>query len=146
MYTIIGMEVVDSEEIKSSINENSIFEVETDMTKATKREDVLAYKLKVNIEELDKILNKEENVENNVQNNVQKSKNEEELFEIYMNTTEKLALSLEKIMPKYTIMKCRSYKFDLSENCVKIVIAISHTDLGLIKLTDVLKRLLSQVD
>ncbi len=115
MYTIIGMEVVDSEEIKSSINENSIFEVETDMTKATKREDVLAYKLKVNIEELDKILNKEENVENNVQ----KSKNEEELFEIYMNTTEKLALSLEKIMPKYTIMKCRSYKFDLSENCVK---------------------------
>ncbi|MBS5788629.1 MAG: hypothetical protein KIC98_12070 [Clostridioides difficile] len=142
MYTIIGMEVVDSEEIKSSINENSIFEVETDMTKATKREDVLAYKLKVNIEELDKILNKEENVENNVQ----KSKNEEELFEIYMNTTEKLALSLEKIMPKYTIMKCRSYKFDLSENCVKIVIAISHTDLGLIKLTDVLKRLLSQVD
>ena len=142
MYTIIGMEVVDSEEIKSSINENSIFEVETDMTKATKREDVLAYKLKVNIEELDKILNNEENVENNVQ----KSKNEEELFEIYMNTTEKLALSLEKIMPKYTIMKCRSYKFDLSENCVKIVIAISHTDLGLIKLTDVLKRLLSQVD
>lgn len=142
MYTIIGMEVVDSEEIKSSINENSIFEVETDMTKATKREDVLAYKLKVNIEELDKILNTEENVENNVQ----KSKNEEELFEIYMNTTEKLALSLEKIMPKYTIMKCRSYKFDLSENCVKIVIAISHTDLGLIKLTDVLKRLLSQVD
>lgn len=142
MYTIIGMEVVDSEEIKSSINENSIFEVETDMTKATKREDVLAYKLKVNIEELDKILNKEENVENNVQ----KSKNEEELFEIYMNTTEKLALSLEKIMPKYTIMKCRSYKFDLSENCIKIVIAISHTDLGLIKLTDVLKRLLSQVD
>jgi len=136
------MEVVDSEEIKSSINENSIFEVETDMTKATKREDVLAYKLKVNIEELDKILNKEENVENNVQ----KSKNEEELFEIYMNTTEKLALSLEKIMPKYTIMKCRSYKFDLSENCIKIVIAISHTDLGLIKLTDVLKRLLSQVD
>jgi len=136
------MEVVDSEEIKSSINENSIFEVETDMTKATKREDVLAYKLKVNIEELNKILNKEENVENNVQ----KSKNEEELFEIYMNTTEKLALSLEKIMPKYTIMKCRSYKFDLSENCVKIVIAISHTDLGLIKLTDVLKRLLSQVD
>lgn len=142
MYTIIGMEVVDSEEIKTSINENSVFEVETDMTKATKREDVLAYKLKVNIEELDKILNKEENLENNEQ----KSKDEEELFEIYMNTTEKLTLSLEKIMPKYTIMKYRSYKFDLSENCVKTVIAISHTDLGLIKLTDVLKRLLSQVD
>ncbi|MBU5308664.1 hypothetical protein KQI18_12835 [Clostridioides mangenotii] len=142
MYTIIGMEVVDSEEIKTSINENSVFEVETDMTKATKREDVLAYKLKVNIEELDKILNKEENLENNEQ----KSKDEEELFEIYMNTTEKLTLSLEKIMPKYTIMKYRSYKFDLSENCVKTVLAISHTDLGLIKLTDVLKRLLSQVD
>ncbi|MCR1954412.1 hypothetical protein NSA24_06125 [Clostridioides mangenotii] len=142
MYTIIGMEVVDSEEIKTSINENSVFEVETDMTKATKREDVLAYKLKVNIEELDKILNKEENLENNEQ----KSKDEEELFEIYMNTTEKLTLSLEKIMPKYTIMKYRSYKFDLSENCVKTVVAISHTDLGLIKLTDVLKRLLSQVD
>jgi len=136
------MEVVDSEEIKTSINENSVFEVETDMTKATKREDVLAYKLKVNIEELDKILNKEENLENNEQ----KSKDEEELFEIYMNTTEKLTLSLEKIMPKYTIMKYRSYKFDLSENCVKAVVAISHTDLGLIKLTDVLKRLLSQVD
>ena len=120
MYTIIGMEVVDSEEIKTSINESSVFEVETDMTKATKREDVLAYK--------------------------QKSKDEEELFEIYMNTTEKLTLSLEKIMPKYTIMKYRSYKFDLSENCVKTVVAISHTDLGLIKLTDVLKRLLSQVD
>ena len=63
-----------------------------------------------------------------------------------MNNNEKLALRLEKIMPKYTIMKCRSYKFDLSENCVKTVVAISHTDLGLIKLSDVLKRLLSQVD
>ncbi|GAA0233654.1 hypothetical protein [Metaclostridioides mangenotii] len=142
MYIIIGMDIVDSEELKSSINENSVFEVETDLSKASKREDVLAYKLKVDIDELDKILDKE----GKFSKDELKGMDEEEKFEIYMNLSENIILSIEKLMPKYTIMKYRSYKFDLSENCIKIVVAISHTDLGLIKLTDVLKRLLSQVD
>lgn len=142
MYTVIGMEIVDSEEIKEEINKNSLFKVEVDMTKATKREDVLAYKLKINIDELKKIIDKSEDYKKEETKNL----NEDELFDIYMDLSEKLTKDLEKLMPQYTIMKSRSYKLDLSENCIKTVIVVSHADLGLIKLTDVLKRSLSQVD
>ena len=56
------------------------------------------------------------------------------------------AIELEEMMPMYSIMNARSYKWDMSENKIKTVIAIAHTDLGVLKLSDVVKRLLSETD
>ena len=55
MYVIFGTEIVDSEELKDIITSNSDFIVEKDMSKATKREDVVAYQLSIPVN----ILNKE---------------------------------------------------------------------------------------
>ena len=55
MYIIFGEEIVDSEELKQIIEENSDFMVDRDMCKGTKREDVVAYQLSIPVE----ILNKE---------------------------------------------------------------------------------------
>ena len=43
-------------------------------------------------------------------------------------------------------MNTISYKWDMSENKIKTIIAIAHTDLGVLKLSDVVKRLLSETD
>jgi hypothetical protein len=44
--------MVDSEELQETIEKQSNFNVDTDLSKATKREDVLAYKLSINLENL----------------------------------------------------------------------------------------------
>ena len=54
MYIVFGDEIVDSQEIISIIEENSDFVVENDLTKSTKREDTLAYKLSIDINLLEK--------------------------------------------------------------------------------------------
>ena len=40
------------------------------------------------------------------------------------------------------IMNC----FNISENKIKTIMAVAHTDLGVLKLSDVVKRLLSETD
>ena len=55
MYIIFDEQIIDSEEIKDLIEQKSDFKVEKDMCKATKREDVLAYLLTLDID----IANKE---------------------------------------------------------------------------------------
>ena len=50
MYIIFDEQIIDSEEIKNLIEEKSNFKVEKDMCKATKREDVLAYLLTLDVD------------------------------------------------------------------------------------------------
>lgn len=137
MYIIFDEQIVDSEEIKDLIEKNSDFKVEKDMCKATKREDVLAYLLTLDIDLLKKEIEEEYDLQ---------SMEIEDLFEEYMQISEEKCLELEEIMPKYSIMNARSYKLDMSENKIKTILAISHTDLGVLKLSDVTKRLLSETD
>ena len=137
MYIIFDEQIVDSEEIKDLIEKNSDFNVEKDMSKATKREDVLAYLLTLDIDLVKKELEKEYDLQ---------GMEIEDLFEEYMQISEEKSLELEEIMPKYSIMNARSYKLDMSENKIKTVVAIAHTDLGVLKLSDVVKRLLSETD
>lgn len=137
MYVIFGNQIVDSEEIKDIIKNNSDFTVETDMSKATKREDVVAYQLSISIDTLKQYINEDFDVE---------SIEEEDLFDELMTIADEAAMELEEVMPEESIINARAYKWDNSENAIKVIIAICNEDLGELKLSDVTKRLLSQID
>nr|UWI50213.1 hypothetical protein NZ312_00395 [Clostridioides difficile] len=137
MYIIIGNEIVDSEELKIIIDKNSKFKVEKDLSKSTKREDIIAYQLSINLDYLDTIISEQDDDIN---------LSDEEKFDEYMTLCDELALDLEELMPKYTIINVRAYKLDEVEGVVKIILVIAYADLGHLKLSDVIKRLLRQID
>ena len=137
MYIIFDEQIIDSEEIKNLIEEKSNFKVEKDMCKATKREDVLAYLLTLDVDLIKKEIEEEYDLS---------GMEMDDLFEEYMQIAEEKAMELEDLMPMYSIMEARSYKWDMSENNIKTVMAVTHTDLGTLELSDVVKRLLSETD
>ena len=133
MYIIFDETIIDSEEIKDLIQQKSDFKVEKDMCKATKREDVLA----LDVDLIEKQIREEYDLQDMEM---------EDLFEEYMELAEEKALELEELMPMYSIMEAKAYKWDMSENKIKTIMAVAHTDLGVLKLSDVVKRLLSETD
>lgn len=137
MYIVLGDNIVDSEEIVSIIEANSEFAVEKDLTKGTKREDVLAYQISIPVEELNNIIKENYDIE---------EIDEEELFDEYMTLADELAMAVEDYMDEDSIINTRAYKWDNSDDTVKVVIAIAHDELGELKLRDVTRRLLNQVD
>lgn len=137
MYIIIGNEIVDSEELKITIDKNSKFKVEKDLSKSTKREDVIAYQLSIDLNYLDTIISEQYDSVN---------LSDEEKFDEYMTLSDELALDLEELMPKYTIINARAYKLDEADGVVKIILAIAYADLGHLKLSDVVKRVYRQID
>ncbi|MGX4601653.1 hypothetical protein [Faecalimicrobium sp. JNUCC 81] len=137
MYIVFGNEIIDSSEIKVAIEENSEFIVEKDMTKGSKREDTLAYQISISIDELNEIIKENYELDDIEQ---------EDLFDEYMTLADELAMELEELMPEDVIMNARAYKWDNSDNTIKVVIAMAHEELGELKLSDITKRLLSQVD
>ncbi|MBO3446167.1 hypothetical protein [Clostridium sp. CCUG 7971] len=137
MYIVFGNEIIDSIEIKVAIEENSEFIVEKDMTKGSKREDTLAYQISISIDELNEIIKENYELDDIEQ---------EDLFDEYMTLADELAMELEELMPEDVIMNARAYKWDNSDDTIKVVIAMAHEELGELKLSDITKRLLSQVD
>lgn len=137
MYIVFGNEIIDSGEIKIAIEENSSFIVEKDMTKGTKREDALAYQISISINELNEIIKESYQIED---------LESEDLFDEYMTLSDELAMQLEEIMPEEVIMNARAYKWDNSDDTIKVVIVMGHIELGELKLSDITKRLLSQTD
>ena len=137
MYVIFGTEIADSEEIKDIIRENSDFKVENDMSKATKREDIVAYKLSISIDILKKYIEEDFDLD---------KIEEEELFTELMTIADEKAIELEVFMPQSSIVNARSYKWDNSDETIKLIIAICNDEVGELKLSDVTKRLLSQID
>lgn len=137
MYIIIGNEIVDSEELKVTIDKNSKFKVEKDLSKSTKREDVIAYQLSIDLNYLDTIISEQYDSVN---------LSDEEKFDEYMTLSDELALDLEEFMPKYTIINARAYKLDEVDGVVKIILAVAYADLGHLKLSDVVKRVSRQID
>ena len=120
MYVIFGTEIVDSEEIKEIIRENSDFIVEKDMSKATKREDIVAYQLSISIDTLKQYVEEDFELD---------QVEDEELFDELMTMADETA-----------------YKWDNSDEAIKVIIAICNEEVGELKLSDVTKRLLSQID
>lgn len=137
MYIVFGNEIVDSNEIKLLIEDNSEFKVDKDMTKGTKREDTAAFQVSISIDELNEKIKENYELE---------EINEEDLFDEYMTITDELAMELEELFSEDIIINARAYKWDNSENAIKAIIAISHEELGELKLSDITKRLLTQVD
>ena len=135
MYIVFGDEIVDSQEIISIIEENSDFVVENDLTKSTKREDTLAYKLSIDIKILDNIIKEDYEIIH-----------KDELFDEYMALSDELSMQLEEYMSEDVILNARAYKWDSSDDTIKVIISMAHYELGELKLSDITKRLLNQVD
>jgi len=138
MYIAFGRTVVDTEEVISKIEEETPFKVLKDMSKGTKREDTAAYNLSVSVDILNEILG--ENFDNI------SDLSEDELFNEYMDLAEELGSYLSELFDDEGIFDCKAYKWDQSDNDVRVVIAVVHEDLGEGKLMDIMKRLLKQVE
>lgn len=137
MYIVFGNEIVDSEEIKQIIEQETFFKVDKDLSKGSKREDTLAFQVSVSIEELNNLLKEEYDVED-MEN--------EDLFDEYMTLADEIGVELEELMPEGAILNTRSYKWDNSEDVIRAIVVVAHEELGELKLMDITKRLLSQVD
>lgn len=137
MYIIFGEEIVDSEEIKKIIEENSDFKVDRDMCKGTKREDVVAYQLSIPVKVLNEKLDKDYDLD---------EMSEEDLFEEYINLSEEMSIALQDFMPKHSLVNSISYKWDNSSDVVKTVFTMAYIGLGQLKLNDVSRRLLNELD
>ena len=137
MYVIFGTEIVDSEELKDIIISNSDFVVEKDLSKGTKREDVVAYQVSISIDTLKKYIEEDYGLD---------EVEDEELFDELMSMADEAAMELEEVMPPESILNARAYKWDNSDNAIKVIISICNEELGELKLSDVTKRILTQVD
>lgn len=137
MYIIFGEEIVDSEEIRESIEKNSDFTVDRDMYKGTKREDVVAYQLSISINILNEKLKHSYDLD---------EMSEEELFEEYINLSEEMAVELQDYMPKHSLVNSISYKWDNSADVIKTIFTMAYIGLGQLKLNDVSRRLLNELD
>lgn len=137
MYVEFNNKVIDSNELKKTIEENTEFKVIKDMSKGTKREDVLAFNLSVDINTLNDLMEEECNVD---------ELTEDELFEEYLSLAEEIAMDIEEYVPEGAIMDIKSYEWDKSVNGIKLVIIIAPEDMYEVKLRDVMKKLITQVE
>ena len=137
MYIAFVNRVLDTEELKEKIERNSEFKVLKDMSKGTKREDTFAYNLSIKIDVLNEIIKDDYDL-----NEI----SEDELFDEYISLAEELATDLEDILPEDAIIDMKAYKWDLSDNDIKLVLAGIHEDMNEGKLKDVMRRLLTQLE
>lgn len=137
MYIAFGRRVVDTEEIKEKIEENTEFKVLKDMSKGTKREDTFAYNLSISIDILNEIISDDYNIDD---------LSEDDLFDEYMSLAEELATDMEDLLPEESIIDVKAYKWDLSDNDIRVVIAGVNEDTGEGKLKDVMRRLITQLE
>lgn len=141
MYIAFGNRVIDSMDMKKLIEDNTEFKVIKDMSKGSKREDIVAFNLSMNIDLLNEELSEELSEEFNLS-----ELDEDILFEEYMALTEEIAVEIEEFLDDDVIMKFAAYKMDSSDNDIKAVIVIAQEELGMPKVKDVMKRLLTQVE
>ncbi|GCD08698.1 hypothetical protein [Clostridium tagluense] len=137
MYVEFNNKIVVSEDIKNIIEKNTEFKVLKDMSKGSKREDILAFNLSVDINTLNDLM--EEEVDLN-------ELTEDDLFEEYLSLAEEIAMDIEEYVPEGAIMDIKSYKWDKSDNAIKLIIIIAPEDLYEVKLRDIMKKLITQVE
>lgn len=137
MYIVFGNNIVDSKEMKEIIETNTEFKVVKDMSKGSKREDMLAFNLSISINALNELMEEECNIND---------LGEDELFEEYLTLAEELATDIEDYVPDEAILDVKAYKWDESDNDIKLIIVVAHQEVGEAKLRDVMKRLTKQVE
>ncbi|GAA0115199.1 hypothetical protein [Clostridium senegalense] len=138
MYVVLGNEAVDSKEFKNKIESETDFKVVKDMCKGSKREDILAYNLSVSIDILNEMI-----IEAGFD---PKELSEDELFDEYLTVAEDLALDLEELVGEDSVLDIKAYKWDPSSNDIKLVLVIADYELPEVKVNDVVRRLLKQVE
>ena len=148
MYIAFGNRVVDSMDMKKLIEDNTEFKVIKDMSKGSKREDIVAFNLSMSIDLLNEELLSDENYNNLFHSvvSIEKISDEDTLFEEYMALTEEIAVEIEEFLDDDAIMEFAAYKMDPSDNDIKAVIVIAQEELGMPKVKDVMRRLLTQVE
>ena len=124
-------------DMKKLIEDNTEFKVIKDMSKGSKREDIVAFNLSMSIDLLNEELSEEFNLS---------EVDEDTLFEEYMALTEEIAVEIEEFLDDDAIMEFAAYKMDPSDNDIKAVIVIAQEELGMPKVKDVMRRLLTQVE
>ena len=137
MYVEFNSEIVDSKDIKEIIEKNTEFKVLKDMSKGSKRDDILAYNLSVDINTLNELIEDDCNINDLT---------EDELFEEYLSLAEEIGMDIEEYVPEGAILDIKAYKWDQSDNAIKLVIIIAPEDVFEVKLRDIMKRLITQVE
>lgn len=133
MYVLFREDLISSDDIKNEIQEKTPFKVETDLTKATKREDVMAFKLSIPTQDL------VPGVKFDWDNN--------QLVEDLFSKAQALTKDFLDFFPKYTIQASSAYKWDEMEDRIYLVVVIANIDIRMKKLElDILKRMMKQVD
>lgn len=133
MYVLFREDIINSKDIAKIINEETPFRVETDLSKASKRDDVMSFKLSIPVKSLD--------------SGISFDWENDELTEKCFSMAESLTKDLLKYFPKYTIQCSQVYKWDELEDRIHLVIVIANIDIKLKKLKlDILKRMMKQVD
>ena len=138
MYVVFGDTIIDSQEIRETIEKNSDLKVLRDMSKGSKREDIVAFNISLDINVLKDII-KEDGYDID-------SEDEGDIINEYMQLADEIAIDLEEYMPEESLLKARAYKYDQSDQDIKMVLAICHEELGELKLNDVIKRLLRHAE
>ncbi|KXG76474.1 hypothetical protein [Thermotalea metallivorans] len=126
------------EEIAKIIKENTEFDVVADISKRTKREDVLAFILQCDGENLKKDL-QEEGFDLDIETD------EEEFISELMNKADEYAVEIEENLPEDLIAYYYAYEYDEDEGVIKTILAVAFETLGERKLRDVGNRLITVV-
>ena len=79
-------------------------------------------------------------------NAIESELTEDELFEEYLSLAEEIAMDIEEYVPEGAILDIKAYKWDQSDNGIKLVIIIAPEDVFEVKLRDIMKRLITQVE
>ncbi|MBW9145374.1 hypothetical protein KTC92_08810 [Clostridium sp. CM027] len=137
MYVEFNNKIVDSKDIKDIIEKNTEFKVVKDMSKGSKRNDILAFNLSVEINTLNDLMEGEFNLN---------ELTEDELFDEYLSLAEEIAMDIEEYVPDGAIMDIKSYKWDKSDDGIKLVIIIASEDTTELKLKDIMRKLITQTE
>lgn len=140
MYVLFGENVIHNDEMKEIIESKSDFKVIKDMTKGTTREDVHAFCLSVKISTLNEIIEEEYDDFN------LSEMEEDDLFDEYLSLAEEMALDMEEFIPEEAIIDAKAYKWDQSDNDIKVIVIIGNDELEERKLRDIMKKLLTQAE
>ena len=133
MYVLFREDLISSDDIREQIEDKTLFRVETDLTKATKREDVMAFKLSIPTKDL------EDKVPFNWE--------DDELVDEFFSKSQALTKDFLGFFPKYTIQASSAYKWDELEDRIYLRVVIANIDIKMKKLElDILKRMMKQVD
>jgi hypothetical protein len=142
MYIVFGRKIMDTKEIGDLIQANSKFKVLKDMSKGSKREDIAAYNLSIDAADLSQFMEEEGNIDRESL----KQLSEDEIFDEYLAAAEEYAAIIEDILPPQSIFDVMAYKWDKSDNEIRLIMGAAHEEMKELKLRDVMKKLMRQVE